>query len=209
MICRDLERYDQGKMDEAEFIRHAAGCRTCREALRLDKRVMSLSQSLRQPIDAPDLWNRIEDSLQKEITGVESPAPEFRVKRGRWRIWRLAAVSAALIMVACIGIFIGLKIRTPSSGLLSDKAFARVEQKEQEYLQAILNLEKIVLPQLGDLNLELNFLYRDRLETIDAQIQQLREALEFNTANVHMRRHLMMALQEKKDTLAEVLNLSH
>lgn len=209
MTCRDLERYDQGKMDEAEFIRHAAGCRTCREALRLDKRVMSLSQSLRQPIDAPDLWNRIEDSLQKEITGVESPAPEFRVKRGHWRIWRLAAVSAALIMVACIGIFIGVKIRTSPSGLLSEKALARVEQKEQEYLQAILNLEKIVLPQLGDLNLELNFLYRDRLETIDAQIQQLREALEFNTANVHMRRHLMMALQEKKETLGEVMNLRY
>ena len=209
MKCKELERYDQGKMGEAEFIRHAAGCRTCREALWLDKRVLSLSQSLRQPIEAPELWNRIEGSLRKEMADEQSPAQEFRVRKGSSKIWRFAAAMAALIIVACIGIYIGLKIRTPSSGLLSEKALARVEQEEREYVQAIQDLEKIALPQMGDLNLELNFLYRDRLDTIDAQIQQLREALEFNTANVHMRRHLMMALQEKKETLGKVLNLRY
>jgi predicted metal-dependent hydrolase len=57
------------------------------------------------------------------------------------------------------------------------------------------------------LDLELEFLYRERLEVIDAQIAKCREAVAANPANAHIRRYLMAALQDKKETLAEVLNL--
>ena len=60
---------------------------------------------------------------------------------------------------------------------------------------------------MADLNLDFVFLYRTRLETIDAQIVQCREALALNPANAHIRRYLIAALKEKKDTLAEVLSL--
>jgi hypothetical protein len=58
---------------------------------------------------------------------------------------------------------------------------------------------------MADMNLELMLLYRDRLETIDDQIEQCREALSENPGNAHIRRYMLAALQDKKQTLKELL----
>jgi hypothetical protein len=215
MSCKELERYDRGEMDEAEFMRHAASCPICRQALQLDEEVMSWAKSLKQPIEAPHLWSRIEEVLLEERAEeqqlAQEPQVEKKKKSGRfslrWRFLRIVPAAAALLIVVGIGVYFGLKSSAPSSGLLAEKALARVEKKEQEYMRAIKDLEKQALPQMADLNLDFVFLYRTRLETIDAQIEQCREALALNPANAHIRRYLIAALQEKKETLAEVLNL--
>jgi hypothetical protein len=215
MRCKELERYDRGEMDEAEFARHAASCSVCQQALELDGEVISLAKTLRQPVEAPRLWNHIEEALRKEMVEEQRPALESQIKKKprlehkslRWRFLTLAPVAAALLAVVGIGLYFGLKSSAPSSGLLAQKALARVEQKEHEYMKAIQDLEKQALPWMADLNLDLVFLYRTRLETIDAQIEQCREALDLNPANAHIRRYLMAALQDKKETLVEVLSL--
>ncbi len=215
MSCKELERYDRGEMDEAEFAQHAAACPVCQQALELDEEVMSLAKSLRQPVKAPRLWSRIEEALRKEMAEEKRLVSESQIKKKtrverpslRWRFLRLIPAAAALLAVVGIGLYFGLKSSAPSSGLLAKKALARVEQKEQEYMKAIEDLEKQALPRMADLNLDLVFLYRSRLETIDAQIEQCREALALNPANAHIRRYLMAALQDKKETLAEVLSL--
>jgi hypothetical protein len=217
MTCRYLEKYDQGEMDEAEFKRHAASCSTCREALRLDEDVMSMAETLRHHIDAPPLWSRIEDTLRKELAEKRGLSTKRQAEKSRkhkrlslpWR--RLLLVPAGVVLLVAVGliIYFGLHSHTPSSGLLARKALARVEQKEQEYLSAIQDLEKQAIPQMASLDLELIFLYRDRLETIDAQIEQCREALASNQANAHIRRYLIAALQDKKETLVEVLSLKN
>jgi hypothetical protein len=215
MSCKELERYDRGEMDKAEFARHAASCSFCQQVLELDEEVMSLAETLRQPVEAPRLWSRIEEALRKEMAEEQPLAPEPQMKKKprvehpylRWRFLRLAPAAAALLAVVGIGLYFGLKSSAPSSGLLARKALARVEQKEHEYMKAIEDLEKQALPRMADLNLDLVFLYRTRLETIDAQIEQCREALALNPANAHIRRYLMAALQDKKETLAEVLSL--
>ena len=63
-------------------------------------------------------------------------------------------------------------------------------------------------PQMADLDLELLFLYRDRLETIDEQIAQCKEALSSNSGNAHIRRYMLAAFQDKKDTLREIVKTS-
>ncbi|MBN1273052.1 MAG: hypothetical protein JXB26_12350 [Candidatus Aminicenantes bacterium] len=200
MSCKELEKFDRGKIDEAEFLKHAGDCPVCQEALRLDTEIFSLSKSLKQLVEAPFLWNRIEESL------CQAPR-EVPIRKVWWRSWRFASAVVVLAAVVCLGIYFAHPKDIPSSGLLTQKALTRVEQKEQEYMQAIRNLEKLVLPQMAGLDLELNFLYRSRLETIDAQIKQCREALVFNSGNAHIRRHLMMALIDKKQTLVDVINL--
>ena len=215
MSCEELERYDRGEMDDVEFAQHAAACSVCLQALELEEEVMSLAKSLRQPVEAPRLWSRIEEALRKEMAEEQRFVPELQIKGKQtfghpplqWRLLRLAPLAAALLAVVGIGLYLGIKSSTPSSGLLAKKALARVEQKEREYLRAIQELEKQALPHMADLNLDLVFLYRSRLETIDAQIEQCREALALNPANAHIRRYLMSALQDKKETLAEVLSL--
>jgi hypothetical protein len=197
MNCAYLDKFDQGAMDETEFRKHAVACPTCREALELDQDVMSLAKSLKQEIEAPRLWDRIEKSLAAEMT------KKHRFSR---RLFRLVPAMVALMLIVWLGISNILKNRAPSSGLMAKKALARVEQKEQDYLKAIQDLEKQALPKMAGMDLKLVFLYRDRLETIDAQIKQCQEALALNPANAHIRRYLMMALIDKKETLAEILD---
>jgi len=206
MICDCLDKYNQGVLDENEFRKHADSCSTCKEALDLDEDVMSLAKSLRNHIEAPRLWDRIETSLAEEM----AVGHRFGKKTGKggdfWRIFKLAPAMVALILVVWLGTHLFIENRTPSSGLMAKKALARVEQKEQDYLKAIKDLEKQVLPKMTGMELELVFLYRDRLETIDAQIEQCQEDLAFNPANAHIRRYLMTALHDKKETLVEILN---
>ncbi len=216
MICKELERYDRGELDEAEFRLHASVCSICREALRLDREVMSLAKTTRKHIEAPQLWSRIEKGLRGDFA-----AKDFKVKKlwaGRslklgWlsnrrkSLWLIPA-TAVLIIGVGLGIYLGTKSRVADSGLLAQNVLVKVEQKEQEYMEAIRELEKQALSRMVDMDLELEFLYRERLETIDAQIAKCQEALSSNPANAHIRRYLMAALQDKKDTLAEVLNIN-
>lgn len=216
MICKDLERYDRGELEEAEFRLHASRCSSCREALRLDREVMSLVKASQKHIEAPQLWSRIEKALQAELSAKIPVIKESQARKGFWFDWfsnrwkSLWLVPASAILIVCIasGIYFGLRSTPPNSGLLAQNALAKVEQKETEYIKAIQELEKQAMPQMADMDLKLVFLYRDRLETIDAQIAMCREALDLNPANVHIRRYLMAALQDKKNTLAEVLDIS-
>lgn len=203
MICREFEKYENGEMGEDPFKRHAAGCPSCREMLLQDAEIMALAGSLRRPIQAPGLWSRIEKALEEEAVKERGRAPLLS------RFLRLVPAAALIIAAAGLALYFGLKTRLPSSpsGILSSIALARVEQTEKEYLEAIEALEEQTQPQMAGLDLELMFLYKDRLETVDAQIRRCREALESNPANAHIRRYLMAALHDKRETLAEVLNL--
>ena len=206
MTCDYLEKYDRGVMDEAEFRIHAAHCSSCQGILKLDEDVLSMAKSFRQPIEVPNLWNRIEKSLAAEITEENRIVEESRDGKGLWRWLKFAPAIAALVLILWLGSLVILKTRTPSSGLMAKNTLARVEKKEQEYIEAIRDLEKQALPKMADMDLQLVFLYRDRLDTINAQIEQCKEALAFNPANAHIRRYLMTALHDKKETLIEILN---
>lgn len=216
MTCNELKKYDRGELDEPEFRLHASRCSSCREALRLDREVMSLAKTTRKHIEAPRLWSRIEKALQAELPAKSSIKKEPQTRNAFPFDWfsnrpkSLWLVPASAILMVCVafGIYFGLRSSRPDSGLLAQKALAKVEQKEQEYMEAIRELEEQALSRMADMDLELEFLYRDRLETIDAQIARCQEALSSNPANGHIRRYLMAALQDKKDTLAEVLDIS-
>jgi hypothetical protein len=203
MSCREVERYEKGELSEAEYERHAASCPSCREALRRDAEIMEGAKELRRPVQAPGLWRRIEKALEEE-------AAKEKVRTPLLVRFRRLAPAAALIMAAVSLVFyFGLRKRTPAlpSGILSGSALARVEETEKQYVKAIEALEKQAQPQMAGLDLELILLYRDRLETIDSQIRRCREALESNPANAHIRRYLMAALHDKKETLAEISKL--
>jgi len=94
-----------------------------------------------------------------------------------------------------------------SSGLLSESVLKEVEIRQKAYQSAIKELEVVASSRLVALDQELMFLYRDRLEVIDGQIEQCREALATNRANAHIHRYLLAALQDKEETLEEIMNI--
>lgn len=200
MSCNKLKRYELGKLSKSEFERHLETCSSCQERMRQDARLMALSRSLGRPVEPLHLWDRIAKSLEEE----QQKEPSSGLRRPRWSLlWLLPAVAAVLLVVA-FGLYFLIEPGTQKSGLLADSALARVEKKEKAYVRAIEELEELVLPRMADMNLELMLLYRDKLETIDDQIEQCREALAENPANAHIQRYMLAALQDKKQTLTEI-----
>jgi hypothetical protein len=216
MSCKKLKRYELGKISSAKFERHAEGCAICQEKIRLDERLMSMARSLKEkPVHAPLLWSRIEEGLhkekEKERLHGEGDVPATRPIRGRalgFKLLPIIPAAAAVLVAAGLGVYFGFKAlsRPPSSGLLARQALAKVEKIEREHMQAIEELEKKALPKMASLDLEMMLLYRDKLETINAQIERCKEALALNPANAHIQHYLLSALQDKKGTLAELLS---
>ena len=201
MSCHKIKKYEIGKISEKEFQQHLKTCAFCLEQVKQDNRLLSLAKSLKKPIEAPSLWNRIEEDLRNEQnTGARSEG-----KQSRWSLLRLLPAAAAALLIMSVGFYFLLKPETGKSGILTESRLAKVEKKEREYMEAIEELEERTLPKMADLNLELMLLYRDRLETIDEQIERCREALSENPGNAHIRRYMLAALQDKTNTLIELL----
>jgi len=201
MSCNKFKKYEFGKLSQNEFQQHLKTCALCQEQMKQDTRMLSLAKSLKKPVESPHLWGRIEESLRGEQHGER----HIKVKDSRWSLIRLLPAAAAALLIISVGFYFLLKPETGKSGILTESALAKIEKKEREYIEAIEELEEQTLPKMADMNLELMLLYRDRLETIDDQIERCREALSENPANAHIRRYMLAALQDKKQTLSELL----
>lgn len=213
MTCGKFEAYEQGRMNREAWELHARECPACRMEFERDVRLAEETARLRKPVSAPGLWDRIETALQAEAekTAASSGGRDARerffnrpagAKLGRWLV---PAAAAALLAAAAVVFLVRPPARLSESGLLDRQALARVDAREKEYRTAIDDLEKRTRPLLAEMDPSLMSLYRDRLSVIDAQIGKCREALDRNPTNAHIRRYLLAALQDKKDTLAEVL----
>jgi len=187
------------------------------KAIALDARLEAEIPALRQPAaGGPGLWNRIEAALEEEkALGPaaaamlrEAPAvhrPTFGVLRNLGKRWVLIpAGAAALSLIALVAVLI-TRSAVPPSGILTARALARVESVEKEYMAAIGDLEKMAGPKIEAMDLQMVSLYRDKLAAIDSQIAKCREALDSNPANAHIRRYLLAALSDKRQTLTKIL----
>jgi len=210
MSCDQFDKYGEGGLTAEEFARHARDCAECRLQTALDARLDREIAALGKPVDAEGLWERIERSLahEKEITSARtgkpaSGSPKMRMFLSRrWPV--LVPAGAALIAFAVLGPRL---FRTPAAapGILAGGALARVEITEKKYLEAIETLERQARPKIEAMDLQELSLYKDKLAVIDAQIGKCREALDSNPANAHIRRYLLAALQDKRQTLTDML----
>ncbi|MFP6647776.1 MAG: hypothetical protein VCF24_30080 [Candidatus Latescibacterota bacterium] len=95
---------------------------------------------------------------------------------------------------------------TPSN-LYTATALEKVRDRELEYAAEIEELQQVAGARLELMDMELMVLYRDKMETIDTQIARCQQALRRNPANTHIHRYLFLALQDKKETLQEILQI--
>jgi hypothetical protein len=204
MSCDQFDKFELGNIGEKEFKEHLKECSACQEQVEQEERLMSLVKSLKKPIEAPGLWTRIERTLSEEQQRTEGSW----VRKIRWRPIPLIPVAAITFIAICVLLYIWLQPGFGESKLLAQGALEKVEKKEGEYIKAIIDLEKTVLPKMEEFDMELSLLYKDKLETINSQIELCKEALYENPANAHIRRYLLAALQDKKQTLDEIM-ISH
>ena len=213
MKCAKFKAFERRRMSREAWALHVRECPACRAEAGRDRRLSEEVVRLRAPVSAPGLWDRIETSLRAEAEAAAA-VPAGRGGRGRSLLslnrtkpgwWMVPAAAGALIVAAAVVFLVKTPARSPASGLLNLEALARVDASEKEYRAAIDGLEKQARPVLAEMDPSLMALYRDRLSVIDTQIDKCREALDRNPTNAHIRRYLLAALHDKKQTLAEVL----
>ena len=201
MACDIYRQHELGEITAETFTRHARACAACQRLQAQDEQLLQIVRSLDQPASSPFLWAKIENTLrveqQREIRWSSRPVASLK--------WLKYAVAASIVFaVGLAALFMRKDEAQTDAKLLAASALQNVAQKEKEYEAAIAQLERATSPQLAQLPTELMLLYRDRLATIDTQIARCREALAENPGNAHLRRYMLMALQDKKATLQEL-----
>jgi len=193
MNCEKYKQHELGEMSDEAYHAHLKECAVCREIKRQDDLILQQVKQLKEPAAAPHLWERINKEIQP--------------KRFSLPVLKLAA-SFLVPLLLIGGYFLLIKPAQPS-GLLTQKALLKIEKVETEYMQAIAELEQVVEPGLHTIDVELELSYRDRLETIDEQIALCKKELKENPNNTHIRRYLLAALQDKKQTLMDLAHGMH
>jgi len=200
MSCTYYINDNLDTLPEHEQADHLESCTLCRQRREYEDEIM-LEAGRLQPLQAETaLWEKIESSIQEENT-------RKRIHILRIGKWHKTWLSAAAVIIAVFTFTVFYIFSGGSDKILSDGALLRVEYTEQNYIAAIDQLEKKATPKMASLDLDLMLLYRDKLETIDQQIDQCREAIKNNPGNAHIRRYMLAALQDKKETLREILSI--
>ncbi len=222
MTCDVYQKHEVGDLDELSFQRHVRNCADCQQRVQRDDELMTLAGTLDRPMPPEYLWGRIEVALESEPVaqpGSSTHNEEHEVTRPQQsadsqtpnrRVWIYRAAAVLLVGVGLGGGYVQFSAPAEStsvSSLYSPAALEKVRDREREYVAAIEELEQSADAQLGEMDLDLKLLYRDKIQTIDTQIARCLEALHNNPANTHIRRYLLLALQDKRETLQEIVQL--
>ena len=200
MSCTFYQNDTLHSLSEKEQQKHLESCPLCSERKAFEDQIMQEAGQLHRLKPDNALWDKIENTLQQDQNRKRSGIFAIPSSPKTW-------LSAAAIVIAIFSVSIFYFFSGGSEKILSDGALFKVELSEQNYIDAITDLENEAKPKMAQLDTDLMLLYRDKLETIDRQIKSCREAIQSNPGNAHIRRYMLAALQDKKDTLKEILSI--
>jgi hypothetical protein len=212
VTCKDRDRiFEDGTTAEwAALEGHAANCASCAEELRSWKSLSLAAAELRDYMESPALWLRIDYSLAKQAAAIRAGR-----ERLSWRSlfpnlslsWQTAAATAfvAVLMISAGWLLRPNKPPIQQGSLLKSKALTEVEHAEFAYVQAIDKLAIDAKPQLDNPATPLMGNYREKLLVLDSAIEDLRAQTGQNPSNAHLRYELLAMYQEKQRTLEEIL----
>jgi len=193
-----------------EFAAHAAGCEPCRRRRELWTRIAEAAPALQKRWDSPELYSRIERAIApSDSRGAAGPAPR------RLPFWARAAAAAAVAALVVISV-IGVRVFREGAGrepltarsrdpLLTESALSEVEQAESSYLASIDKLSRVARPKLDQDTSPLAAAYREKLLLLDSEIAEMRNEIERNQFNTHLRRELLAMYREKQRTLEDLM----
>jgi hypothetical protein len=199
MSCHKFEDYLNEMLDLDSLKDHMESCEDCRKAYHVDARIMDRSKKLNDNLEIPDLWPSIENKIQRKKSVILKFKPKTRL---------LLTIAATFLIVTTIWLYNSFQKDTATERILSQQALEKVREAEENYQDAISDLENLAYAQLDETTEPLAQLYRNKLSLIDRQIHNCRDALDSNPANSHIRNYLIAALQDKQKTLEDILQLS-
>lgn len=202
--CRDLGHVLGGEDTErmAALEAHALACPDCRQELALYREIQAAAPQLRRDWPSPELWPRIQMSLE-----AESATRTHRPRHFRWM-----PVAAVALVALGVSVFLRRGTEIPATEkaeseqrLLTEKAVEDVEDAEAAYVRSIEALSRVVEPRLRRADSPLLMNYREKLELLDAAIADCRAQIESNRFHAGLRHELIEVYREKQKTLEQVM----
>lgn len=208
MNCNDCARFlaalDGGlPADHSELRAHATQCASCRAELEASEQVAHWAAARRQAWESPALWPSIESALR---AGPARPRIHFLPTPRAW-----AAIAALLVLTVPMVWYARLHHSRPivSDDFLTAQTLQQVESARAAYVQSIEQLNKLAKPALNNDNLRAMAAYRDKLQLLDKAIAETRAAAAGNRLNAQVQAQLAALLQDKQNTLQEVLKYAN
>jgi len=167
----------------------------------IDKLISETAKKLSRH-DPPDqLWDMIETRLE----AINTHRPFWQriidfvagLSFPKWQpVLRYSVIATA---TALIFLIFWLKL------VFEPDPIKVVDRAEVKYIQAIELLEQKVEKQQPDLDMNLWILYQERLALLDESIEACKHTIQYNAENVNARKYLLLAYQEKVETLKKLL----
>lgn len=198
MPCNNFDLYLQGHLSEENFLNHLDSCQSCQRADEIDKQIMADSAQLNKDLTIPNQWSEINDSISSTSSGEKKNLFSFSKV--------LLPAAAVLLIVFSLFLINRNQSTQDSSGILTRKTLENVKNAEEAYVSAINQLENLAGEKISQSPDPLAQLYKNKLQLINAQIANCRNALKKNPANAHVRKYLLAVLKEKENTLTQIIN---
>lgn len=200
MSCTYYQNDSLDSLSEIQQQKHLMTCPLCAERAEFEDQILKEAGQLSPFKPDSDQWEKIETQMNSEPIGRKSIIFSIILKHKTG----LSVVAGFIVLLSMSAFYF---FGTGSDKILSNAALVKVEITEQNYLDAIDDLEIQASDKMASMDTDLMLLYRDKLETIDRQINHCREAIQTNPGNAHIRRYMLAALQDKKETLKEILDI--
>jgi hypothetical protein len=210
--CREFEKLlseDVAELPDA-VAAHIHNCPACARAWQSWQEIAEAAPALRKEWESPELWPRIRQSLaaEGEKAGRKCwwPSGSFRHLSLHWK----GAAAALVLVLSGLGGWMMLRPSPPASveeerRLLTEQALNEIERSEGAYLKSIDKLSQLAAPKVRDPESAILSSYREKLLLIDSAIGELRNQVERNRFNAHLRQELLLIYREKQHTLEEIL----
>ena len=198
-VIDQLSNYIDGELDRratSDIEQHLASCVDCRRVLNELRAVVARASSLPDTPPQQDLWAGVASRIGRVV-----PFQSRVRRRFSFTLPQLAAASLAL-MVLSGGMVWMAKSGDPRADFPVSTAeemprLAPARLVDNHYEGAVEDLEETLARNRAQLDPETVRVLEENLKSIDAAIEQCRQALDRDPANAYLNSHLAAARQRK------------
>jgi len=185
--------------ERAQIDAHLASCRECADTLADLRDVVSRAGALPARSPSADLWPGIEPRLAR--VGAVVPFQARVGRRVSFTMPQLIAAGLALMVMSGGGVWVlqhgGRATDMPPVAATADPSLMPASLADPRYDEAIADLEQALAAGRSELDPGTVRIIEANLATIDKAIEQSRQALAADPANVYLNNHLADTRQRK------------
>ena len=205
MNCEDFLRHIEEVPEREDLKDHLRSCKKCAEEYKLHKLLGTGTEQLESYQPPVSLWGRIEKDI---LAGSEKKS-----KAGNWlekligiifpagNIFRPVFAGAAAILIIISAVYYFKPLSPAEKSRIQAESLADIGKAQEYYLNAIESLTKLAMENERNIEPELFSIYREKLQLLDASIDECKKIIDENELNVNAWNFLFASYNKKVETL--------